>query len=306
MQLLADLELFVKVAELRNFGRAAAALHITAPTLSRRIAALEREFDLVLIRRSTRSFSLTEAGQQLLDRSSKLIEEAARTREELSANFNTISGNVRVGSPSDLATTILAPIFAKFCRENQQVSLDIISTRGQPDLQREKLDIAFAVTHQTKLPDSSLAIRRLGSFPRMLYASDFYLKRHGTPETPQQLQEHSCLRHLENTAESNWRLHCGKKSSVTIPIAGRCASSSVIISAQAAREHVGIAMLPSHLASHPTYGGGLTRVLPAWEGTPVNVFAVTLDRKPAAKLEELIRVTRSEFTKRLVQLSVPD
>jgi DNA-binding transcriptional LysR family regulator len=303
MQLLADLEMFVTVAELRNFGRAAAGLNITAPTLSRRIAGLERKLDLVLIRRSTRSFSLTEAGQQLLERSSRLIDEAKRMREELSSNFNTLRGQVRVGSPSDLTTTILAPAFAKFCLDNHHISLEIVSTRGQPDLERDKLDIAFGVTHQASLPDSLFSVRRLGSFSRMLYASRTYLKRHGTPGTPQALQEHSCLCYLDETVERNWRLHRDRKS-ITVSIGGRCASSSVIVSAQAAREHVGIAMLPSHLASHPTYGAGLTRVLPEWSGTPVNVFAVTADRKLPARLEELIRVTRSEFTKRLAELEI--
>jgi len=303
MQLLADLEMFVKVAELLNFGRAAAVLNVTAPTLSRRIAGLERELDLVLIRRSTRSLSLTEAGLQLLERASRLVEEAQRTREELSANFGKLSGHVRVGTPSDLATTLLAPSLARFCRDNQQITLDIVPTRGQPDLQRDKLDVAFSVTHEAVLRDSSFSVRGLGCFPRMLYASKTYLKRHGTPETPQALQEHSCLRYLEETAERDWRLHREKKS-VTVLVGGRCACSSVIISAQAAREHMGIAMLPSHLASHPTYGAGLTRVLPEWKGTPVNVFALTADRKLPARLEELISVSRSEFTKQLARLEV--
>ncbi len=303
MQLFADLESFVKVAELRNFGRAAASLNVTAPTLSRRIAGLERELDVALIRRSTRSLSLTAAGLELLERASRLIEEAKRTREELSANFSRVRGHVRVGAPSDLATTILAPSLAKFCRDNQEISLDIVSTRGQPDLQRDKLDIAFAVTHQAMLPDSSFSVHRLGCFPRMLYASKNYLRRHGTPETPQALQDHDCLRYLEETAERTWRLHRERKST-TVPVSGRCACSSVILSAQAAREHMGIAMLPSHLASHPTYGAGLTRVLPDWKGTPVNVFALTADRKLPARLEELITVTRSEFTKQLARLEI--
>jgi len=64
MRLLADMEVFVEVARLRNFGRAAAALGVTASTLSRRVAGLERELGVVLIRRSTRSLALTESGQE--------------------------------------------------------------------------------------------------------------------------------------------------------------------------------------------------------------------------------------------------
>ena len=301
MQLLADMELFVKLAELRNFGRAAAALNLTASTLSRRITSLEQDLGLTLVRRSTRSFAVTEAGQQLFDRSRKLLDEASRLQEELSSNFATVSGHVRAGSPSDLATTVLAPAFAAFCRENAAVTLDIVSTQGQPDLERDRLDVAFAVTHQVALPDSAASVRRIGSFARMLYASRAYLRRHGTPETPQDLARHSCIRYLAGSAETEWVLHQARKTR-TIAVSGPCASSSVIVAAQAAREHVGIAILPCHLASHPTYGAGLVRILPEWEGTPVNIFAVTADRKLPARLEELIRIARLEFARRLAQL----
>ncbi len=160
MRLLAEMELFVELARLRHFGRAAASLDITASTLSRRIAALEREFGVVLIRRSTRSFALTESGQEFFERSQKILEDAIRTREEIGANFTKVAGHLRVGMPYDLAVTILAPVIAKYCRENPSVSIDVISTQGQPDLSRDRLDVAFAVTHQIKLPDSSYPCKR--------------------------------------------------------------------------------------------------------------------------------------------------
>ena len=301
MQLLAEMELFVRTAEARNFGRAAEALRLTPSTVSRRITALEKELGLVLVRRSTRSFALTDAGQKFYDRARRIIQEASQIRDELSANFMKVSGHVRAGVPSDLATTILAPAFAKFCRENDGISLDIVSTQGQPDLEKDKLDVAFAVAHQVSLPDSSFSTRRIGSFARMPYASKTYLRRRGTPQNPQDLQEHSCIRYLDSLPEKTWRLVSGRRMQV-VDISGCCASSSVIVSAQAAREHLGIAMLPCHLASHPNYGAGLVRVLPEWEGAPVNVFAVTADRKLPARLEELVRVARSEFAKRLAEL----
>lgn len=301
MRLLADMELFVEVAKLRNFGRAASRLGITAPTLSRRIAGLERELGLVLIRRSTRSFALTDSGQKFFERSQRLVEEAARTREELEANFTKVSGHLRVGSPSDLATTILAPLIARYCRDNALMTIDIVSTQGQPDLARDALDVAFAVAHQTSLADSSYSARQIGSFARMLYASKTYLRRRGSPNTPQELQEHACIRHPEGSVEKHWELHRDRRRQTAV-IKGAYASSSVIVSAQAAREHLGIAMLPHHLASHPTFGAGLVKVLPEWEGTRAIVFAVTADRVLPAKTEELIRVVRTNFVKRLAQL----
>ncbi len=297
------MELFVELAKLRNFGRAAAALDITASTLSRRISSLESELGVPLIRRSTRSFALTESGQEFFERSRKIVAEATRTREEIGANFTNVSGHLRVGAPADLVTTLLAPVFAKYCRENPSVSIEIIATQAQPDLTSDSLDIAFLVAHQVALPDSSFPARPVGSFPRMMYASRLYLKRQGTPASPQALREHACLRyvHFGRSTEKSWELQQGRKRE-SIAVGGACASNSVIALAQAAREHLGIAMLPQHMASHPAFGAGLVRVLPDWEGAGVNVFALSVNRALPAKTRELIHVVKSDFTKRLAQL----
>ena len=305
MRFLADMELFVELAKLRNFGRAAAALDITASTLSRRISSLEKEMGVPLILRSTRSFALTESGQEFFERSRKIIAEATRARDEIGANFTKVSGHLRVGAPADLATTILAPVFAKYCRENPSVSIEIIATQTQPDLTNDALDVGFVVAHQVALPDSSFPVRQIGSFPRMMYASRLYLKRRGVPTSPQELRQHACIRHVyagsSSPTEKHWELHQGRKRE-TIAVEGACASSSVIVSAQVAREHLGIAMVPQHLASHPTFGAGLVRVLPDWEGTKANIFALSVNRVLPAKTQELIRVVKADFTKRLMQL----
>lgn len=303
MRWLAEMELFVELAKVRNFGRAAAALGITASTLSRRMTSLEKEIGVPLIRRSTRSFALTESGQEFFERSQKIMVEAARAHEEISATFTKVSGHLRVGTPSDLAMTILAPVFAKYCRENPSVSIEIIATQRQPDLIGDSLDVAFVVAHQVALPDSSFPARPVGSFSRMMYASRLYLRRKGVPTSPQELREHACIRYIygSGSAEKHWDLHQGRKRE-TVAVEGACASSSVAVSAQAAREHLGIAMLPRYLASHPTFGAGLVRVLPDWEGARANVFALSVSRVLPAKIQELIQVVKTEFSKQVAQL----
>ncbi len=303
MNFLANMESFVALGNMRNFGRAAIALGITPSTLSRRLAGLERELGCVLVRRSTRSFALTESGQAFLESSKRLIEEALKTKEELGANFKKISGHLRVGAPADLATTILARLFGKYCRENPTVSMEMISTQNQPELNRGPFDVAFAVAHQTSLPDSMYSARLVGSFPRMMYASKAYLKRKGIPSTPQELRDHACIRFQDGSAEKYWELHCDRKRQ-TIAIDGACAFSSVLVAAQAAREHLGIAMLPQHLATHPFFGAGLIRVLADWQGAKANVFAITPDRRLPAKTEELIRVVKAEFTRRVAHTRI--
>jgi DNA-binding transcriptional LysR family regulator len=119
MRLLADMALFVEVANTRHFGRAAAALDIPASTLSRRIRALEKELGVPLIHRSTRSFALTDAGLACYERSRKLIAEATQIREDLAGSAAKAFGHIRIGLPLDLAQTIFLPMFAEFIRSNQ-------------------------------------------------------------------------------------------------------------------------------------------------------------------------------------------
>lgn len=302
MRLLAEMELFVELVKFRNFGRAAAALNITASTLSRRIAALERSLGVPLILRSTRTFHLTELGQEFFQQSKRLIAEATRVRDEIGESFTRVSGRLRAGAPSDLATTLLAPVFAQYCRENPSLSIEVVATQAQPDLSNDSLDVAFVVAHQTPLPDSSFSARHVGSFARMLYASKTYLKQRGTPARPQDLREHSCIRHIHvQGAEKLWNLHQGRRCESVI-LGGVAASNSIIVCSQAAREHLGIAMLPLHLASHPSFGAGLTRVLPEWEGDKAKVFALSASRVLPAKTEELILLVKAEFSRRLSAL----
>lgn len=301
MRTLALLETFVQVARAQNFGRAARALDITTPTLSRRMAALERELGCTLIHRSTRTFALTEPGSRLLERASALMDEAARLQAEILADHSRVAGKVRIGAPMDLALSMLAPLFARFCSAHRELAVEIVATAGQPELQRDQLDVAFVVVHQNPLRNSRQAMHRIGGFARMPYASRRYLTRSGQPESPQALAEHRCIRHLQGTPEDRWELRRGSRR-VQVPVRGPWVTNSVTAASEAARNHLGIAMLPQHLACHPALGTGLQRVLPEWEGAPALIFALTADRSLPARVSELIRFTRTEFQHRLRRL----
>ena len=301
MRLLANVESFVEVARSLNFSKAARVLGVMPSTLSRRIGLLERELGTVLIRRSTRSLSLTPSGQSFLERSRELFEQSARIKEEFRADFARVDGHLRIGAPSDLAMTLLAPVFASYCRTHEGISIDIIATQGQPDLIGDRLDVAFVVAHQARLSNSSLSVRHIGSFSRKLYASTPYLQQTCVPDTPQDLSNHHCIRYLDTSPEKAWDLHRGRKRQ-TVVVRGVCCSSSVVASAHAAREHLGIVLLPQYLACHPAYGAGLACVLPDWEGTPATVFAVTAARAVSARIDGLIREAKAQFAGRLADL----
>ncbi|KAA6465399.1 LysR family transcriptional regulator [Acidobacteria bacterium AB60] len=211
MRFLADLALFVEVANTRNFGKAAAALGMPLSTLSRRISALERELGFQLIHRSSRTFSLTDAGRTCYEQSKSLVAEAKRIQEGVAGMASKTSGHIRVGVPFDLAQTIFVPLFARSILANPGSSIEVVSISGHPNLLTESLDLAIWVGHQLRLPDSSFWSRRIGTFERRLFASKEFLASHRTIQEPQQLAEQPCICLVHGEPLSQWELHRGRE-----------------------------------------------------------------------------------------------
>jgi DNA-binding transcriptional LysR family regulator len=186
MRFLADLALFVEVANTRNFGRAAAALGMPVSTLSRRIAALERELGFNLIHRSSRMFTLTEAGKTCYEQSRFLVAAAKRIQEDVAGIASQTGEHIRVNVPFDLAQTIFLPLFARYMLANPGFSIEVLSISGHPNLLTESQDLAIWIVHQLRLPNSSFWSRQIGTFPRRLFASKEYLAKHKKIQDPQQ------------------------------------------------------------------------------------------------------------------------
>ena len=294
MRFLADLALFVEVANMGNFRRAAAALGMPASTLSRRISALEQELGFQLIHRSSRTFALTDAGKTCYEQSKTLVTEAKRIQENVAGIARQASGHIRVGVPFDLAQTIFLPLFAQYMLDNPGTSIEVLSISGHPNLLAASLDIAIWVGHQLRLPDSSFWSRRIGTFARRLFASKEYLAKHKKVQDPQQLTEHLCIRLVHGEPLSKWDLHRGRDRR-TITVTGPALANSVGMLAKFSKEGMGIALLPDFLALHPGFGDGLVRVLSDWEGTPAHLFGVTPSELQPDRVRKLASFMKENF-----------
>jgi len=302
MRFLADLALFVEVANTGNFTRAAAALGMPVSTLSRRISVLERELGFPLIHRSTRVFKLTEAGQACYEQSKALVAEAARIQEEVAGIASRASGHIRVGVPFDLAQTIFLPLFARYMLDNPDISIEVISISGHPNLLTESLDVAIMVSHQLRLPDSSFWSRRIGTFPRYLFASQEYLAKHKRIQDPAELAQHSCIRLVHHEPLSQWELR-REREHRTVKVQGTASANSVGMLAKLSKGGMGIALLPDFLAFHPGFGDGLVRLLKDWEAVPAHIFAVTPSEMQSARIRKLVSFLKDRFEATLNHLN---
>jgi DNA-binding transcriptional LysR family regulator len=184
-----DLEavrMFVKVAELGSFTRAAAHLGLSKARASLRVSELEAALGSRLLQRTTRAVHLTPDGEQFLVRARHWVAEA----DEIAAMFqapSTLRGRVRIDLPVNLARNLIIPRLPEFFAAHPQLELLVSTTDRRVDVIREGFDCVLRVG---ALADSGLVARRLGELQMLNLASPAYLLARGTPRTLADLDGH--------------------------------------------------------------------------------------------------------------------
>ena len=175
---------FREVAFRRSFSRAAISLGMSKATVSRYVAELEERSGVRLLNRSTRSLSLTDAGQVLLDRSAELVNMAEATLNDLQAHASHPRGRLRMSAPHGLIAGWLSDVIAEFIKLYPDVYVSLVFTNSEIDLIEEGIDI-----HLTggRIDDMNLIVRRLVPFDMVVCASPTYWARRGIPRVPEDL-----------------------------------------------------------------------------------------------------------------------
>ena len=180
------LRIFVKVAELASFTRAAEHLGLSKATASLRVRALEDELGVHLLQRTTRTVRPSADGEQLLPRAKQLVGAA----DEVAAMFQggrALRGVVRVDLPVNLARDPILPRVPELLAVHPQLELQISTTDRRVDVVREGFDVVLSVGN---LSASGLVAQRLGELAMASCASPRYLARHGVPRTLADLADH--------------------------------------------------------------------------------------------------------------------
>jgi LysR family transcriptional regulator, regulator for bpeEF and oprC len=179
------MQTFALVAELGSFSKAADALNVPNATVSTRVAQLETHLQVKLLARTTRRLSLTEDGAAYLERAQRLLNDLEELESQVAGDVATPKGRLRIDVPAAAGRHVLAPALPAFFARYPGITLDIGSSDRPVDLITEGVDcvIRGGVVH-----DEQLVARKLGAFEIITCASPGYLKAHGTPKTPQDLQ----------------------------------------------------------------------------------------------------------------------
>lgn len=255
-----------------SYTAAAQRLGVSKAAMSQRINELERAAGVPLVRRTTRSVRLTEAGQQLADSTQGAFEQIARSFEGVKDLAATPRGVLRVTAPVALSRQQLVPRLPDFLRAHPELRIELEMSDRLLPLAQEGFDLA--IRHSAAVPDTHVAWT-LCRTDSLLVASRAYLRRRGAPRHPAELPAHDCLHYLRPQDTPAWsfvrRRGAGAGAEkLTVPVKGAFAANNSEALREAAQGGLGIALLPDFTAQAALQAGRLLPVLPEWQ--PVGGF----------------------------------
>jgi len=255
-----------------SFTAAAARLGVSKAAMSQRIAELERAAGVPLVRRTTRSVRLTEAGERLVDDTRGAFEQIAHSFAGVRDLASAPRGLLRVTAPVAFARQQLVPRLPDFLRAYPEVRLELDLSDRLRSLSMEGFDLA--VRHAAAPPDTHVAWT-LAPTRSVLVASRAYLRRRGTPTAPADLAGHDCLYYPRAQDTPVWTFRHGAEGERTsVPVAGPFAANNSEALRDAAAAGLGIALMPDFSAQSGLQAGRLVEVLPGWQ--PVDAFGERL------------------------------
>jgi DNA-binding transcriptional LysR family regulator len=269
MDRIEGLRVFVAVADLRSFARAARRLGVSPAQASKLIARLEDRLATRLLNRTTRDVSLTDSGRAFQARARTVVEEFDEL--ERSAQEAALPrGQLRLSAPLAFGVQQLAPVLTDFARAYPDVGLEVAFTDRTLNLVEEGFD---AAVHIGTLADSSLVARKLATARNVTIASPAYLAARGVPREPQELERHDLILDLNFPDPYVWSFGGGARR-VQVRVGGRLRFANPNVCVAAARAGFGIARAPAFAAAEDLRHGRVTALLTRYEPEPATIYAV--------------------------------
>jgi DNA-binding transcriptional LysR family regulator len=280
-----EMRVFVAVADAGGFAAAARRLALSAPAVTRAVAALEARTGARLLQRTTRVVRLTDAGARFLADCRRILGEIEEAEASAAGAHAEPRGRVAATAPSMFGRLHVAPLVLEFLGRHPQVSARLMLLDRVVDLVEEGLDVAIRIAH---LPDSTLTAIRVGALRRVVCASPGYLATHGAPESPADLARHPAIAFAQSEAPAGWSFPMGGRTlTVNPPTPLTVNSAEVAVAAAVAGQ--GLTRVLSYQAASEISSGRLRIVLAEFEPPPIPVQIVHAEgRRAAARVRAFV------------------
>lgn len=257
-----DLEaarIFTLVVQNQSFSETARKLSVSAPVISKQVARLEKSLDARLLQRTTRRLGLTEAGTAFYAHCVRMLEEADAAERAVSRLHEAPRGHLRVSATVGFGSLRIAPLLPGFLARYPEVSVELVCDDRVVDLVDGGYDLALRLTAQ---PGELLVARSLTAVRQVLCAAPAYLQRRGTPQRPEDLADHNCLRYLrsDETGDTRWAF-VSEGRPLSVPVGGNFFTNNIDALRRAALASLGIILGSSYRLELDIRAGRLVEIL---------------------------------------------
>jgi DNA-binding transcriptional LysR family regulator len=264
METLAGMRIFTRVVEAGSFSEAGRQLDVAPSSISRQIGELESALGVQLFQRTTRQLHLTEAGEMYYQRVTDIVSDVDEARLTLSQLDGRPTGILRLSVPGSLSRRHIVPALVAFQERHPNVQVVLLASDQLVDMLENRIDLTMRIG---ELKDSSLVARRIAVGRRIVCASQSYLQKAGTPETPEQLADHNCLIFRSNPGSNLWKFRGATRSAEVKASGNLFANDGESLVAAAVAGH-GIVLVPEWLVGCELKDGSLQEILPGYKAMP--------------------------------------
>ncbi|BAL25008.1 LysR family transcriptional regulator [Azoarcus sp. KH32C] len=289
------METFVRVVETGNFSAVAREARTTQSAISKQVQALEALVGVPLLTRSTRSHSLTEAGQLYYERCKQVLDTLEEARLEVHRAEREISGVLRVAAPAAFGRLHIVPRLPAFYERYPRLKVDLQLDDSFVDLVVAGADLAFRVG---ELKDSRLVARRIGRAHRATLASPAYIERYGEPRQPDDLPRHNCLIYTGLATMNEWIYLDAEDKPHSVRVDGNFQSNSSEAIREAVCAGLGVSYSPLWVFGDDIRAGRVMRVMTDFRppSLPLNVVFQPA-RRPSLKINCFVDFFADAFSR---------
>jgi DNA-binding transcriptional LysR family regulator len=266
---LPQLQVFLAVARHRNFSSAARELGRSA--VSQAVRQLEEQLKVVLLTRTTRSVSLTDAGRRLVDGAGPAVRQALTALSEVAAQPGETVGTLRLSVPRAALPFVIDPVLPAFRQRHPRVEVEIDVDERFVDIVAEGYDAGVRLTEA--IERDMVQVRLTDACRFVVVGAPDYLARHGTPQRPEDLLRHECITFRSRTTGAlyAWELERGRRA-WRVPVRGGIVCSDSRLTVSLAERGAGLAYAFEPMAVEALRAGRLERVLEAYAATVPGFF----------------------------------
>lgn len=267
---------FIEVVDAEGFSAAARKLGRSKALMSKYVRELEDELGTLLLNRTTRQFSLTEAGHIYYHSANDILNRVDDLRDTVREAGSGLRGRLRVSAPRSLTDLEIGLPIVEFAAEFPEIVLDVNLDDRMVDLIEDGYDVAIRIS---RLADSTLIARKLADFRLLLVATPEFVKKHGHPQTPRDLTRFPAIADTNWKGKNNWMFLDDDGKEITVSVNAAVQVNSPEVAKRAALAGLGITMVPEFSVEQEIKAGSLVSLLEDRFPEGSGVFAVYPHRR---------------------------